>query len=163
MTTNSSDRTVQAALARLAREHPDLTDVDRRLVDAFERLMLDRPEITDGRITVANICTEAGVSRASYYRSPVAEAVKQVLNTPTVQRPEVEELRAEVTRLKAAERALRQEKAAEIRELTDTVNTYANRIQVLALHNAELQDELQRLQRRLADYDDKIRSLPRRG
>ncbi|MFJ6216736.1 hypothetical protein ACIQGZ_25910 [Streptomyces sp. NPDC092296] len=33
------------------------------------------PEITDGTVTVVNICTEAGISRASYYRSPVAAAV----------------------------------------------------------------------------------------
>jgi hypothetical protein len=79
---------VQAVFARLARDHPDLTDTDtdtytdRRLMTAFERIMLGRPEITDGTATVTSICTEAGVSRASYYRSPVAAAVKEILQDP---------------------------------------------------------------------------------
>ena len=103
-----ADRIVQGLQARLARSHPaSLTDIDRRLVAAFERLTLGRPELTDGRIIVANICVEAGVSRASYYRSPVAAAVKEVLDAPQVPRPEIEELRAQVKQLKTAERTLR--------------------------------------------------------
>ena len=45
-------------------------EIDRKINEAFERLTRGRPEITDGALTVSNICTEAGVSRASYYRSP---------------------------------------------------------------------------------------------
>ncbi len=63
MTTTDADRVVQGLHARLARSHPAaLSDIDRRLVAAFERLMLGRPELTDGRIIVTNICVEAGVS-----------------------------------------------------------------------------------------------------
>jgi hypothetical protein len=105
-----------------------LTDIDRALMQAFERLMHGLPEITDVKITVVNLCTEAGVSRASYYRSPVAAAVREVLEAPQTRRPEPEELRAEVSRLKKAERELRSEHAAEIRELKDTMATYANQI-----------------------------------
>ncbi|MFI6883818.1 hypothetical protein [Streptosporangium canum] len=100
-------------------------------MDGFERLMPGRPEISDGTVTVINICVEAGVSRASYYRSPVAAVVKELLAAPAVARPEVEELRAEIARLKKAERKLRSDKAEEIRDLADTMDTYANHIQVL--------------------------------
>jgi len=155
-----TDRYVQAVFARLDREHPTLTDIDRSLMTAFERLMLDRPEITDGRTTVTNICTEAGVSRASYYRSPAAAAIKEILETPQVKRPELDELRAEIARLKKAERDLRADKATEIRELTATVNVYGNQIQALAVRNAELEDELQRLRKCLAENAPTIRVLP---
>ncbi|MET8101508.1 hypothetical protein ABZV29_34430 [Streptomyces sp. NPDC005236] len=67
---------------RLSAGGRGLTDVDRALIEAFERLMHGLPELTDGKITVVNVCTEAGVSRASYYRSPVAQAVKEILEAP---------------------------------------------------------------------------------
>jgi hypothetical protein len=141
---------VQAVFARLARDHPDLTDTDRRLMAAFERLMLGRPEITDGTITVINICAEAGVSRASYYRSPVAGAVKEVLKDPQTRRPDLDELCDEVKKLCQAERKLRSEHAAEVREpLRGTAATYANQIQVLALANHQLREDNRRLQTRL--------------
>jgi hypothetical protein len=59
-----------------------------------------RPELTDGAVTVTSICTEAGVSRASYYRSPTAPVIKTLLTAPETARPELEELRAEVKRLR---------------------------------------------------------------
>ncbi|MEU5869521.1 hypothetical protein ABZ815_50750 [Nonomuraea sp. NPDC047529] len=122
---------------------------------------LGRPEISDGAVTVTNICLEAGVSRASYYRSPVAAVVKELLAAPAVARPEVEELRAEIARLKKAERKLRSEKAEELRELADTVNTYANHIQVLTLRNAELEEENRLLREKLERTTDNITRLNR--
>lgn len=112
---------------------------------AFEQLMLGRPEITDGRTSAVNICTEAGVSRASYYRSPVAAVIKEVIAAPSTRRPEADELSQEVARLRKAERELRSEKAAEIRELRSTVATYANQIQILTLRNAELESVARKL------------------
>lgn len=136
------------------------TEIDRSLMEAFERLMHGLPEVTDGKITIVNLCTEAGVSRASYYRSPVAEAVKEILEAPQTRRPEPEELRAEVSRLKKAERELRSEHAAEVRELKDTVATYANQIQVLTLRNAELETQNARLLERLRQSGDNVAVLP---
>ncbi|MEU9888452.1 hypothetical protein [Sphaerisporangium sp. NPDC051011] len=141
MTTRDSDRHLQAVFARLTRDNPGLAELDRRLMDTFERLMLGRPELTDGTVSVSNVCTEAGVSRASYYRSPVAAAVKQILAAPAIARPEIEELKAEITRLWKDDHRLRSEKADETRELTGTVSTYADHIQVLTLRNAELEEE----------------------
>lgn len=154
---------VQAVFARLARDHPDITDIDRRLMTAFERLMLGRPEITDGTTTVTNICTEAGASRASYYRSPVAAAVKEILKDPQTRRPELDELFDEVKRLCRTERQLRSDHAAEVRELRGTISTYANQIQVLALANHQLAGDNKRLQDRLTATMPNVASLPVAG
>ncbi|GAA2118187.1 hypothetical protein GCM10009759_65280 [Kitasatospora saccharophila] len=112
---------------------------------AFEELTHGRPQTTDGSLTVVNIAAEAGVGRASYYRSPVAAAIKEILAAPDSKRPEVDELKAEIRRLRKTERELRKEKAAEIRELQETINTYANQIQALALRNAELAEDARKL------------------
>ncbi|MFC5828666.1 hypothetical protein [Nonomuraea insulae] len=160
-TATDSDPVVQAAFARLAGERA-LTDLYRQIMDGFERLMLGRPEISDGTVTVTNICVEAGVSRASYYRSPVAAVVKELLAAPTVARPEAEELRAEISRLKKTERKLRSDNAADIRELTDTVNTYADHIQVLTLRNAELEEENRLLREKLEGAAGNVTSLSSR-
>ncbi|AVH55601.1 MULTISPECIES: hypothetical protein [Streptomyces] len=90
----------------------------------------------------------------------MAEAVKEILEAPQTRRPEPEELRAEVSRLKKAERELRSEHAAEVRELKDTVATYANQIQVLTLRNAELETQNARLLERLRQSGDNVAVLP---
>ncbi|MEV5989521.1 hypothetical protein AB0L85_31995 [Streptomyces sp. NPDC052051] len=127
---------------------------------AFERLMHGLSETTDGKITIVNACAEAEVSRASFYRSPVAQAVKEILEAPQTQRPEPEELQAEVSRLKKAERELRREHASEVRELKDTLAAYANEIQVLTLRHAELETQNARLLERLRQSGDNVAVLP---
>ncbi len=145
---------IQHAFDRLSTDGTMPTDIDRAVMEAFERLMHGMPEVTDGAITVVNICREAGVSRASYYRSPLAKTVKEILAAPQTQRPEPEELRAEVSRLKKRERELRSEHAAEVRELKDTEATYANQVQVLALRNIELENDARKLRAQLAERSD---------
>ncbi|WP_406494771.1 hypothetical protein OG936_13295 [Streptomyces sp. NBC_00846] len=163
--TDSTDETLRAVrtvFARLARENLSLTDIDHKIMHAFEQLMLGRPEITDGRISAVNICAEAGVSRASYYRSPVAAVIKGILSAPESRRPESDELRQETARLKQSERKLRREKADEIRELRATLAAYANQIQVLALRNAELEADTRRLQAQLdGGREDVVKQLRR--
>ncbi|MFF5443229.1 hypothetical protein [Streptomyces achromogenes] len=78
-------RSAQTVFAQLSREH-ELSDMDRAVMRAFERLLDGRPEITDGSVNVVNIAAEAGVPRASYYRSPVASAVKEILTAPDAKR-----------------------------------------------------------------------------
>jgi hypothetical protein len=56
---------------------PAVVRAGRRLIDAFDRLAGGRSETTDGALTVTSLCAEARVSRASYYRSPVAAVVKR--------------------------------------------------------------------------------------
>ncbi|MEV1061704.1 hypothetical protein [Streptomyces sp. NPDC050263] len=149
-------RVVRTAFDRLARENPGLTDIDHKIMRAFEQLMLGHPEITDGRTSAVNICAESGVSRASYYRSPVAAVIKGILSSPKARRPESDELRQEIARLKQSERDLRREKAEEIRELRATVGAYANQIQVLALRNAELEADARRLQAQVAGGPERV-------
>ncbi|MFE1250555.1 hypothetical protein [Streptomyces sp. NPDC058735] len=157
-------RVVRTAFDRLARENPRLTDIDHKIMRAFEQLMLGRPEITDGRTSAVNICAEAGVSRASYYRSPVAAVIKGILSSPEARRPESDELRQEILRLKQSERELRREKGEEIRELRATVAAYANQIQVLALRNAELESDTRLLKAQLTKVEKGVvRQLPRTG
>ncbi|MFF3354107.1 hypothetical protein ACFYWN_15895 [Streptomyces sp. NPDC002917] len=151
---------IRHAFDRLSAGGRVLTDIDRALMEAFERLMHGLPELTDGKITVVNLCTEAGVSRASYYRSPVAKEVKEILEAPQTRRPEPEELRADVSRLKRAERELRSEHAGEVRELKDTVATYANQIQALALRNAELETHNARLLEQMRRSGENVAVLP---
>ncbi|MEU9473459.1 hypothetical protein AB0D78_44320 [Streptomyces avermitilis] len=151
---------IRHAFDRLSAGGRVATDIDRALMEAFERLMHGLPELTDGKITIVNLCTEAGVSRASFYRSSVAQAVKEILEAPQTRRPEPEELRAEVSRLKRAERELRSEHAAEIRELKDTLATYANQIQVLTLRNAELETQNTRLLEQLRHSGENVAVLP---
>ncbi|MFF4756909.1 hypothetical protein ACWD5R_44810 [Streptomyces sp. NPDC002514] len=148
---------------RLSAGGQEPTDIDRSLMEAFERLMHGLPELTDGKITIVNLCTEAGVSRASYYRSPVAQAVKEILEAPQTRRPEPEELRVEVSRLRKAERELRSEHAAETRELKDTLATYANQIQALTLRNSELEAQNARLLERLQHSGENVAVLPAPG
>ncbi|ARF53679.1 hypothetical protein [Streptomyces gilvosporeus] len=150
----------QTAFARLQREQEGLAGLDQRIMRAFEQLMDGRPEITDGTVTAVNIAAEAGVSRASYYRSPVAATIKEILAAPEVKRPQTDELKAEVTRLRKELRELHKEKAAEIRELKDTVVVYANQIQVLTLRKAELEEDARKLRTQLADHSEGVvRSL----
>ena len=78
---------IRSALAQLTRQQPDLSQLDHAIMTAFVRLMQGRPELTDGAVTVTNICAEAGVSRASYYRSPVAPIIKTLLTTRTPPAP----------------------------------------------------------------------------
>ncbi|MFD4338389.1 hypothetical protein ACFWPP_14560 [Streptomyces anulatus] len=129
-----------SAFAQLNRENR-LTDTDRAIMRAFRRLMDGHPEISDGSVTVVNIVAEAGTSRASYYRSPVAAAIKEILAAPTIKRPEIDELKAETARLRKELRELRSQRAEEADELKQTVATYANYIQLLTLRNAELENE----------------------
>ncbi|MFJ8795738.1 hypothetical protein [Streptomyces sp. NPDC102462] len=95
---------IRHTFGRLSAGGREPTEIARSLMEVFERLMHGLPEVTDGKITIVNLCTEAGVSRVSYYRSPVAQAVKEILEVPQTRRPEPEELRAEGSRLKKAER-----------------------------------------------------------
>ena len=41
-----------------------------RLEQALTRLLAGQPTVTDGELTVSNLCREAGVGRDSFYRTP---------------------------------------------------------------------------------------------
>jgi hypothetical protein len=143
------------AFAELAARRP-LSEIEQRIVDAFDRLAAGKSAVTDGALTVSNLCVEAGVSRASYYRSPIAGAVKDILASGQLVRPEIDILREQVTQLKKTEARLRSNHAAEVRELNATVAAYANQIQLLALRNAELETDNARLRALAASRNGQV-------
>lgn len=137
--------------------------IDSQVQAAFDRLIAGRPELGDTRLTVTSLCAEAGVSRASFYRSGQSAVIRRALSeagNPT--HPEVAELRAQVKSLQQAEKILRARHASEVRELRDTAATYANHIQLLALRVDQLEVDNRGLLGRLEDAGDNVTRLPAR-
>lgn len=129
---------------RHALEHlgiPVRPGTDQAVVHAFERIVTGNPEHAGGALTVSTLCTEAGISRATYYRSPLAKIITGLLRTPDAPRPQTDTLTADIARLKKEDRTLRSRHAAEQREARATIAAYANHIQVLSLRNGELEAE----------------------
>jgi len=136
--------------------------IDEKIQAAYEALTTGRPGISDGQLTISNICLEAGISRASFYRSPLAGTIRRDLADPgSTKRPETEQLRAEIRELAAADKQLRSKHAIEIRDLRATVRTYANQIQILTLHIGQLEDDNERLIARLQHAGDNVTTLNR--
>lgn len=136
-----------------------------RLEQALTRLLAVQPTATDGELTVSNLCREAGVGRDSFYRSPQAfkDAVAAAQANRDAHQPELIALREEITILKRERKQTASQHAATVRELEETIRIYANRIQILALRNAELEEQSRQLHHRLADADPDIIPLPDRS
>jgi len=135
---------------------------DDKIQAAYDALTAGRPAVTDGQLTVSGICTEAGISRASFYRSPLAARIRADLADPaSTRRPEAEQLRAKVRELTAADKELRSKHAAEIRDLRTTTRIYANQIQILTLRISHLEDDNKQLTARLQQAGDNITPLNR--
>jgi outer membrane murein-binding lipoprotein Lpp len=135
---------------------------DDKIQAAYDTLTAGRPGTTDGQLTVTNICAEAGISRASFYRSPLAGRIRADLAHPgSTRRPDTEQLRVKVRELTAADKQLRSKHAAEIRDLRATVRTYANQIQILTLRISQLEDDSNQLAGRLQHAGDNITPLNR--
>lgn len=112
---------------------------DRAIVHAFERILTGQPQHTGGALTVTTLCTEAGISRATYYRSPLTKIITTLFKAPAPPRTPTNILTAEITRLKKAERELRSRHAAEWEELRAVTAAYARHTQVLTLNLNELE------------------------
>lgn len=70
---------------RHALEHagiPVRPGTDQAVVHPFERIVTGSPEHTSSALTVSTLCTEAGISRATYCRSPLAKIITGLLRTP---------------------------------------------------------------------------------
>lgn len=118
----------------------------QRLDQALTRLLAGQPSVTDGELTVANLCREAGVGRDSYYRTPEAvarfTAARDIAAAPGT---ELARLLDQVTALKREVTDLKRDHAAQISELEDQLKAYAGQIQVLTLANHQLRQDNQRL------------------
>ena len=136
--------------------------IDEKIQAAYDTLTAGRPGISNGQLTISNICIEAGISRASFYRSALAAAIRKDLADPSsTKRPDTEQMRAKIRELTAADKQLRSKHAAETRDLRATARTYANQIQVLTLRISQLQDDNERLAGRLQHAGDNVTPLNR--
>lgn len=118
-----------------------------RLEQALNRLLTGQPVTTDGDLTISNLCREAGVGRDSYYRSPqqFKDSVVAAFANCEAKQPELVALREELAELKSSRKQADRDHARTVRELEATIRLYANQIQVLAVRNAELEDEHRQL------------------
>ncbi len=136
------------------------TTTQDRLGQALARLLAGQPAVTDGELTVTNLCREAGVGRDSYYRTPevVARftAARDSVATPGT---ELARLRDQVAALNRQVKDLKRGHAAQMSELEDQVRTYAGQIQVLVLANHELRRDNQRLRDQMARSDPGVSHL----
>jgi hypothetical protein len=64
-----------------------MNSTDEKIKTAYDRLTHGRADITDGQLNITNICIEAGVSRASFYRSAHAPAIRHALTNPDAPAP----------------------------------------------------------------------------
>jgi hypothetical protein len=137
------------------------TDITRqRLEEALTRMLAGRPTRTDGRLTVANLCLEAGVGRDSFYRNPTIRArFAEARANHSTHQPELTRLREQLAAHRSHAKDVARHHADVIRELEQTVTAYANRIQTLALHAAELAQQNQLLRQQLGRHEP-VRLLP---
>lgn len=126
------------------------SSAEHALKKAMERLLAGKTAHSDGRLTVANLAREAGLSRATAYRCPdVIQAFQKEINdrngrrsASTAQRSKIAALNAELATLQA--RAFEDRRAAET-----TINAMAQRIQSLTLLTREQE-------RQIADLHDAL-------
>lgn len=133
----------------------------QRLSEAMTRLLAGQSGVTDGELTVANLCREAGAGRDSYYRSPqdFKDAFQAAQANASAQRPELARLREEIATLKQERTLAARTQADALRDLETTVRRYANQIQVLALARAELAEENRQLRDRLNALEEGVVTL----
>jgi hypothetical protein len=131
-----------------------------RLQAALLRLQAGRPEHTDGKLNVKNLCAEAQVPRASFYRSAHAAEFQRILNDPR-QQPQAEQQRRKASQRKASGHQQHAQRAADLREAREQARTYANHIQVLTLRLAQVTAENAQLLARI-ERDTGITHIPSR-
>lgn len=104
---------------------------EEALRTAMRRLLEGASERTDGRLTIANLAREAGVSRATANR---AAAILDEFRTAEAQfrSGSTAGLKARIRELEAE---LRLARGRELAELRATTRTLAQQIQVLTLHS----------------------------
>lgn len=131
-----------------------------RLDEALSRLVAGHPEVTDGSLTVSNLCREAGVDRDSFYHTNnMAGRLAAAQSNTQVHRPEVAVLRDEVILLKAETQTAVKDRRAHLADLERTIQIYANQIQVLALANQALTKENRQLRERLEHQESDVIQL----
>ena len=123
---------------------------EHALKKAMERLLTGRAAHTDGRLTVANLAREAGLSRATAYRYPdVIQAFQKEITDRNGRQSASAAQRSKIAAL-SAELAALQTRAREDRRAHEaTINAMAQRIQALTLLTREQE-------RQIADLHDAL-------
>tara|TARA_R110002124_G_scaffold183225_1_gene350646 strand:- start:280 stop:717 length:438 start_codon:yes stop_codon:yes gene_type:complete len=119
---------------------------------AMKRLLEGASEHTDGRLSVANLAREAGVSRATANRATAVLAEFRAAEA-RFRSGSVAGLKARIRELEAELRAAR---GGELAELRATVKTLAQQIQVLALKGEEQRRLIAVLEAQIARADPKV-------
>ncbi|KMK63940.1 MULTISPECIES: hypothetical protein [Rhodobacterales] len=119
---------------------------------AMKRLLEGASEHTDGRLSVANLACEAGVSRATANRATAVLAEFRAAEA-RFRSGSVAGLKARIRELEAELRAAR---GGELAELRATVKTLAQQIQVLALKGEEQRRLIAVLEAQIARADPKV-------
>jgi len=119
---------------------------------AMKRLLEGTSGHTDGRLTVANLAREAGVSRATANRTTAVLAEFRAAEAQ-FRSGSVAELKARIRELEAELRAAR---GGELAELRATVKTLAQQIQILALQGEEQRRLIAVLEAQIARADRNV-------
>ena len=119
---------------------------------AMKRLLEGSSVHTDGRLTVANLAREAGVSRATANRA-TAVLVEFRAAEARFRSGSVAGLKERTRELEAELRAAR---SGELAELRATVKTLAQQIQILALAGDEQRRLIAVLEEQIAKGDPKV-------
>lgn len=119
---------------------------------AIKRLLDGTSVHTDGRLNVANLAREAGVSRATANRATVVLAEFRTAEV-RFRLGSVAGLKARIRELEAELRAAR---GGELAELRSTVRTLAQQIQILALQGEEQRCLIAVLEEQIARADPKV-------
>jgi DNA-binding transcriptional ArsR family regulator len=119
---------------------------------AMKRLLEGTSEYTDGRLTVANLAREAGVSRATANRATAVLAEFRVAEA-RFRSGSVARLKARIRELEVELRAAR---GGEMAELRATVKTLAQQIQILALEGEEQRRLITVLEEQITRADPKV-------
>jgi len=119
---------------------------------AMKRLLEGASEHTDGRLSVANLAREAGVSRATANRATAVLAEFRAAEA-RFRSGSVAGLKARIRELEAE---LRSARGGELAELRATVRTLAQQIQILALAGEEQRRLIAVLEEQIAKGDPKV-------
>lgn len=119
---------------------------------AMKRLLEGASEHTDGRLSVANLAREAGVSRATANRA-IAVLAEFRAAEARFRSGSVAGLKERVRELEAELRAAR---GGELAGLRTTIKTLAQQIQILALEGEEQRRLIAVLEEQIAKVDPKV-------
>jgi hypothetical protein len=139
-----------------------MTATDNALRQAASRLLAGAPLRGDGALTVQNVAVEAGVSRASAYRSPVLVEFRQGVANQEGHAPGTSSLQDENRGLRAELKELRSRHAAEAARLRADADGLLQLVQVLTVEREALRRQLAQ-GGTVSDLDARRASVAREG